>query len=380
MSQSFGLPIKGLEEEVLGAHSCCRAGVAAGTSGTPLGASCAAAAAPGLPEFPAAGLPTAAALGLPEDPAAGQPEDPAAGQPEAPTAGLPTAATPGLPSIAAPGLPTAAAQLPYMPVEESPSSQTAATAQQRQHGSQQPSVGRVLFGTALACGADSAQPSGRQESHAGVAADAAFRFASFMIDKSTAEICAIGTLLERMWHLCIFHVLQDWDRFLKSSEAGVKDKEVRTAVLQALKRLSQTRDKEQFAAASANFKGDFAALPRVVHHYSKNWEPVAEHWAQYGREDIWQMQCNTNNFLERFFGLFKHSFCDGQRSAWLTQLMQIIVCKVIPHYIRDRMKKEAGLIKCRYDGIQAKHAHNVGVLIAAGFIRVRFYKFISSGI
>lgn len=151
----------------------------------------------------------------------------------------------------------------------------------------------------------------------------------------------------------------------------MKSKDARVAILHALKRLSESRDKEQFAAASTQFKKQHAEHPQVVSHYCRNWEPVAQHWAQFGRADRWDLQCNTNNFLERFMGLFKHTFCERKRSARLAQLIQTITSKVIPHYIRDRMKKEAGLINSRVTAIQAKHEHNVRFLVEGGLIRVR---------
>ena len=47
-----------------------------------------------------------------------------------------------------------------------------------------------------------------------------FHLTNFMIDKSKAEIKAI-TELGYKYYLCKFHDLQDWERFLRSSRAGV---------------------------------------------------------------------------------------------------------------------------------------------------------------
>jgi len=197
-----------------------------------------------------------------------------------------------------------------------------------------------------------------------------FLFKSFMIDKSATEISAVGQILQRMWHLCLFHMLQDWERFLKASDSGVKSKSDRVEILHALKRLSEIRDRQIFAAESAKFLCTYASLPRVTAQYKKNWEEIAEHWAQFGRVDIADLRCNTNNYLERFFGTFKYIFCNRKRCSRLSDLVQIIMRDVIPHYIRDRMKKEAGLITGKFTGARAAHEYNVKYLHQSGSIEV----------
>lgn len=74
-----------------------------------------------------------------------------------------------------------------------------------------------------------------------------------MIDKSKAEISALASL--GIFHfLCLFHKLQEWERFLKKSESGVKDPEERLGVLWALKELAQTKDKDWFKTKQEEFK------------------------------------------------------------------------------------------------------------------------------
>lgn len=66
-----------------------------------------------------------------------------------------------------------------------------------------------------------------------------------MIDKSKAEMAAIResgvTFL-----LCYFHVLQDWERFLRSSSSGVRSAEDRHGVILSIARLKQQRDQALF--------------------------------------------------------------------------------------------------------------------------------------
>jgi hypothetical protein len=51
-----------------------------------------------------------------------------------------------------------------------------------------------------------------------------------MIDKSATEMCALGRL-SITFFLCYFHVLQAWERFVRSAESGVPAKEQRKKVL-----------------------------------------------------------------------------------------------------------------------------------------------------
>jgi hypothetical protein len=66
-----------------------------------------------------------------------------------------------------------------------------------------------------------------------------------MIDKSKAEMAAVresgSTFL-----LCYFHFLQDWERFLRSSESGVSSPEARHAVMLRLAQLKRLPDKAIF--------------------------------------------------------------------------------------------------------------------------------------
>ena len=232
---------------------------------------------------------------------------------------------------------------------------------------------------AFAAAEDPSVAAARRDSHAeagssgGSTQYAAFSFRRFMIDKSATEICAIGTLLGREWLLCLSHMLQDWERFLRSSESGVRQRCDRLEIQRALKRLFHARNKQQFAADSADFKVAFAAFPSVINHYSKNWEPIAPHWAEFGRLAVESIGCNTNNYLERFFGLFKHMFCQSKRQQRLVDLVKKIVEDVIPFYIRDRLKKASGLLREKHHAAKERHNYNVRVLLEGGMIEVRAF-------
>jgi hypothetical protein len=81
----------------------------------------------------------------------------------------------------------------------------------------------------------------------------------------------------------------------------------------------------------------------VLANYVKNWQPCAEHWAFWGRREVAGQSINTNNHLERWFGVFKHIFLGGRKATQLTELVALLVEQVMPHYIKDRIKKTSGL-------------------------------------
>lgn len=74
-----------------------------------------------------------------------------------------------------------------------------------------------------------------------------------MIDKSKTEIAALAALHIK-YLLCLFHMLQDWERFLRNSESGVKDVDERLAILSKLKELALVRDEALFKSKEDAFK------------------------------------------------------------------------------------------------------------------------------
>jgi hypothetical protein len=74
-----------------------------------------------------------------------------------------------------------------------------------------------------------------------------------MIDKSKTEIAAL-TALGITHVLCLFHMLQDWERYLRSAESGVKDPEERLAILSRLKQLALSQDVAWFNNKEASLK------------------------------------------------------------------------------------------------------------------------------
>ena len=116
---------------------------------------------------------------------------------------------------------------------------------------------------------------------------------TFMIDKSKAEMAAI-TEIGANYLLCTFHVLQEWDRYLKSADSGVHGRSnqyVRDGIFKNIKSLLRIADEAAFDVKSDQFENYLKVqeYSAVLDNYLKNWKPCAKHWAgESGR--WWQCQ------------------------------------------------------------------------------------------
>jgi len=133
-----------------------------------------------------------------------------------------------------------------------------------------------------------------------------------MIDKSVIEKSAIDSV-GSVYLLCSFHVFQDVERWLKTSDsglAGTKHKADRLVVLYRLRQLLHIDDEQSFKTQESRFKAWLSEqkYENVAEYYTNHWEADAKHWATYGRKHLRHLSSNTNNLIERFFGLTKYSF------------------------------------------------------------------------
>jgi hypothetical protein len=76
-----------------------------------------------------------------------------------------------------------------------------------------------------------------------------FKYA--MIDKSPMEMSVLEEL-GIFYCLCLFHVLQEWERFLRSGESGAKA-QVRQGMLQDLRDLASTANQAVFESKERSF-------------------------------------------------------------------------------------------------------------------------------
>jgi hypothetical protein len=77
----------------------------------------------------------------------------------------------------------------------------------------------------------------------------------------------------------------------------------------------------------------------VWQHYTANWQGCARAWAVHGRQALWALGINTNNHLERWFGLFKNTILQRKRLPRLVLLMGVLLQEVMVPAINDRLMK-----------------------------------------
>jgi len=77
-----------------------------------------------------------------------------------------------------------------------------------------------------------------------------FVFKYIMIDKSQTEMAAVRLLVAKGFAkgflLCYFHIMQDLERFVSSSDAAVPEKAERKRIIHAVALLTHNREKAVF--------------------------------------------------------------------------------------------------------------------------------------
>ena len=131
-----------------------------------------------------------------------------------------------------------------------------------------------------------------------------------MIDKSVTERHSL-TELGISYLLCIFHMLQEIERFLKSGDSGVHGrgrKDERLEILHRVRKLQRLTDKAAFENEWNAYKQELRSkdLDLVADYLTSHWEHDAPYWAAWGRSDVADLACDTNNLIERFGGLLKY--------------------------------------------------------------------------
>ena len=259
----------------------------------------------------------------------------------------------------------------------------------------------------------------------------AFTYGHIMIDKSKTEMAAVH-LLELSgdalgWLLCYFHMLQDWERFLTSAESGVVGREAQHSVMLALARLAHCREESAFKAqvgktASGSRAGlhrdacnhnngyalparvspglpaatpasmhpccskrlplllphphlqlellysAHAAYPAVRGRMKSAWEPLAERWAWYGRVELLDLRANTNNPVERCFGLVKYTDLGRKTQSTIQELVDTLLSKTVARNMHNRGLMLAGRTTSEQQRAEQRAEQWVEQLVAGGAV------------
>jgi hypothetical protein len=93
-------------------------------------------------------------------------------------------------------------------------------------------------------------------------------------------------------------------------------------------------------------------------------------WAYYGRSG--KLQATTNNAIERCFGVIKYDFLDRRRTLSIGGLLDVLLGRVLPHYIRQRQGSLAGVAAAptSRQRQQREHSKRVADLLETGAARM----------
>ena len=70
----------------------------------------------------------------------------------------------------------------------------------------------------------------------------------------------------------------------------------------------------------------------------------------------------------------KNDFCNSNRRNCLSDACQVLIHKVAPSYLHDRLRKLATLPKDRHEQARENHEHRVKILVKSGVILVRLIR------
>jgi hypothetical protein len=100
--------------------------------------------------------------------------------------------------------------------------------------------------------------------------------------------------------------------------------------------------------------------PNVALYFKDNWLPCAQHWADWGRLDVLDKNCHTNNLVERWFGLLKYDLLGRKTQSSINELVQLLLNKAVPYFIDRRCLQLAGRLPGSH-AADSRHRHDVAV-------------------
>ena len=99
-----------------------------------------------------------------------------------------------------------------------------------------------------------------------------------------------------------------------------------------------------------------------------NWVDLAEHWAWWGRLEVLRLHSNTNNLVERCFGLVKYTDLNRKTQSTIHELLQLLLTKTVPRYMHTRSLMLAGRCTSGQQQHEQRAARAVEEMVAAGAV------------
>ena len=168
----------------------------------------------------------------------------------------------------------------------------------------------------------------------------------FMMDKGAPNIKAMKKL-GATYHLCHFHMMQDWDRKMKVKSMGVHDnRNAQNTIKGWLKKLQFLSDKKTFLSKEKQFMKwlENKKLKGLKEYYDNNWGNCSEHWASHGKagHPCETLHSYTNNAIESFFNVLKYKIMGGRKRHRLESHIKTLIHEVIPLYVNQFIHRVQG--------------------------------------
>lgn len=107
-------------------------------------------------------------------------------------------------------------------------------------------------------------------------------------------------------------------------------------------------------------------FPAVAAYFQDNWQGCSAHWAEWGRLDILDKNCHTNNLLERWFGILKYDFLRRKTQSSITELMQLLLDDVVPAFMDRRCLQLSGRMTSALASTEQRQREAVQAIVEAG--------------
>jgi hypothetical protein len=183
----------------------------------------------------------------------------------------------------------------------------------------------------------------------------------FMLDKSTSCMAALK-FVKFLYILCICHVMQEWGRYLRSSNSPVQDIDCRKKILKYVRESSLIPMDDAFDNLEREFKNFLVQTDpsrQLINYYMSEWGRIDRTWCRHGRGDVLHMRSDRNNVLETLFRSVKREYLSGTRAKRRDRLIHVLLNEATPYHTKV-LKSRLGSHENTQRGInQAKYNESV---------------------
>ena len=156
----------------------------------------------------------------------------------------------------------------------------------------------------------------------------------FLTDDSSAERNALKLCYPKgIRLLCTFHILQAFWRWIYDSKHNIK-KEDRASIMAKMKKIVYASSSTEMDTCYFGFKQEFYhSYPQLRKHFELLWER-RHFWAHSYRSELPTRGNNTNNYIERSFGILKDIVFARTQAFNPVQVFQFIIINMERFYER----------------------------------------------